>query len=347
MEFFGEGPRVLAPSTEGTSIKAVKKWRDKRANKDTCTKKRESSKSDESTHQKKTRSDGKDSEKHKVDLKRMEKMPLKTKGKKDKSAWNKKKKKAKGKEKSSGGGRKKATYAEIVGKETVEERVIDYKKCMVGFTIRVDKGNSTKGDFDKKIIKGLPFMQFFIDRNASFHPIGLDKTLKPIKEKGDMQKYQVTMRNYFSTPNLRTFDNVSQDGGRVIKGSAIMRFTNDPQRCLDDAAGDLRMMGCTIFYKKCQEVDTVATQILVGAPITVEEEIIKQTMDEELRVLENKLRLTNKNYKLTREQSKNCVKYAEVREFLAGMPWEGTEEKKAETGDKQCKAGICHTCLPA
>jgi hypothetical protein len=152
-----------------------------------------------------------------------------------------------------------------------------------------------------------------------------------------MPKYQVTMRKYFSFPNLRAFDNVSQDGERVIKGSAIMGFTDNPQRWLDNTAGDLRMMGCTIFYKKCQEVDTVATQILVRVPNTIEEEIIKQTMDEELRVLENKLQLTNKNYKLTREQSKTWGKYTVVREFTAGMLWEGTEKKKQRQGTNNAR----------
>ncbi len=52
LEFFGEGPRVPTPSTEGTMIKAVKKQRDKRANRDTGTKKRESSELDKSTHRK-------------------------------------------------------------------------------------------------------------------------------------------------------------------------------------------------------------------------------------------------------------------------------------------------------
>ena len=63
--------------------------------------------------------------------------------------------------------------------------------------------------FDKKIIKGLTFMQTYINRNESFHTIRMDKNFKPIKEKGDMPKYQVTMRNYFSIPNQRAFDNVS------------------------------------------------------------------------------------------------------------------------------------------
>ncbi len=48
----------------------------------------------------------------------------------------------------------------------------------------------------------------------------------------------------------------------------------------------------------------VATQVLVGAPNTIEEDIIKQTMDEELMVIEQKLLLMNKDYKLTRSQSK-------------------------------------------
>ncbi len=125
---------------------------------------------------------------------------------------------------------------------------------MVGFAIRLDKGNNTKGGFDKKIIKGLSFMQTYIDQDVSFHPIGMYKTLKPIKEKGNMLKYQVTMRNCFNIPNPRAFDNLSQDRGRVIKGLAIIGFTGDPQRCLDNTAGNLRIMGCAIFYKKCQEV---------------------------------------------------------------------------------------------
>jgi hypothetical protein len=198
-----------------------------------------------------------------------------------------------------------------------------------------------------KIIKGLSFMQTYLNKNASFHPIGLDKTLKPTKEKGDMPKNQVTMRNYFSVPNQRAFDNMSQNGGRVMKELAVMEFTNDPQRCLDDAAGDLRMMGCAVFYRKCQEVDTVATQILVRVPNTIEEEIIKQTMDGELKVLEKNLLLTDKNYKLMREQSKNWVKYSVVRGFPAGMLWEGMEEKKQKQGTNNARlAYILHVYQP-
>jgi hypothetical protein len=52
--------------------------------------------------------------------------------------------------------------------------------------------------------------------------------LKPIKGKIKMPKYQVTMRNFFCIPNPRAFDNVNANGGRVIKGLAIMRFMENP-----------------------------------------------------------------------------------------------------------------------
>jgi hypothetical protein len=162
-----------------------------------------------------------------------------------------------------------------------------------------------------------------------------------------MPKYQVTMRNYFCIPNPRAFDNVNANGGRVIKGSAIMGFTNNPQQCLNNAAEDLRMMGCAIFYKKCQEVDTVTLQILIGAPNTIKEDIIKQTMDKELRKIESTLLLSDKNYKLTREQSNNWIRYAVVKDLPAGMPWEGLEEKKQKQGTSNaCLTYVLHVHQP-
>jgi hypothetical protein len=61
------------------------------------------------------------------------------------------------------------------------------------------------------------------------------------------------------------------------------------------------MMGCSIFYKKGQEVDTVSSQILIGVPNTIEEEVIKVMLDEELTKIEQTLLTTDKSYKLTRE----------------------------------------------
>jgi hypothetical protein len=65
-------------------------------------------------------------------------------------------------------------------------------------------------------------------------------------------------------------------------------------------------MGCAIFYKQCQEVNTIARQILLGAPNTIKEDIIKQTLDKELKLVEQKLiSENNTEYKLSkRRQSK-------------------------------------------
>ncbi len=116
-----------------------------------------------------------------------------------------------------------------------------------------------------------------------------------------------------------------------------MEFLADPQTCLDNAVGYLRMMGCSIFYKKCLEVDIVATQVLIGAPDTIKEDIVKQTMDKEFKVFKQKLLLMNKDYKLTWSQSKKWITYAVVREYPAGMQWEGMEEKKQKQGNNNAR----------
>jgi hypothetical protein len=123
----------------------------------------------------------------------------------------------------------------------------------------------------------------------------------------------------------------------VIKGLAIMEFSLNPKECLDNAAGDLRMMGCSLFYKKCQEVDTVSKLILLRVPNSIEEEVIKQTLDEELASLESTLLVTDRDYKLTKTQQENWIKYTVIKEFPAGMPWEDAEEKKKKQGNNNAR----------
>jgi hypothetical protein len=82
------------------------------------------------------------------------------------------------------------------------------------------------------------------------------------------------------------------------------------------------MMGCAIYYKKCVEVDTVTSQILISIPNTIKEEIIKQMLDKELKNIKQILLKNDKEYKLTREQSNNWIRYAVMRDFPAGMPWD-------------------------
>jgi hypothetical protein len=142
--------------------------------------------------------------------------------------------------------RKKATFvpekSEESGKKKEEGEVAVNFQCVIGFAIRVDKGNNMNGGFDKKLAKGLTFLREFVDPAACILPNGKDKRLGPIKSKSDLPKYQLTLRNYFNIPNQMAFSNVNQDNGRAIKGSAIMGFSIDPKNCLDNAAGDLSQL---------------------------------------------------------------------------------------------------------
>jgi hypothetical protein len=57
--------------------------------------------------------------------------------------------------------------------------------------------------------------------------------------------------------------------------------------------------------------------------------------------------LTNKDYKLTKSQSKKWISYAVVREFPAGMPWEGAEAKKQKQGTNNARlAYVLHVHQP-
>ncbi len=156
------------------------------------------------------------------------------------------------------------------------------------------------------------------------------------------------MRRYFEIPSKWAFDSVNQDGGRAFKGSAVMGFSLDPQKCLEEAAGDLRHMGCAIFYKQCEEVNTIARQILLGAPNTIKEDIIKQTLDKELKLVEQKLiSENNTEYKLSKRCQSNWLNYVVVRKLPTGMPWEGAEEKKQKQGTNNAHlAYVLHVHKP-
>jgi hypothetical protein len=138
--------------------------------------------------------------------------------------------------------KKMATFAGAVSKGVPKKLVpaITHKKCVVPFSVRVDKGKDTQAAFGKKIIATLSFLQTHIDKHATFFAIdGSDSSRPPIKEKADLPGFQVILRRYFAIPSERAFDNVKQDGGRAIRGYAVMGFSLDPQKCLNEAAGDL------------------------------------------------------------------------------------------------------------
>ncbi len=127
--------------------------------------------------------------------------------------------------------KKTATFVEATSKGALQKLKLEvkYNKCVVAFAIRVDKGKDTKAGFD---VAALSFLQTYIDKYAAFFSIDeLDSSRPPIKEKADVPAIQVILRRYFDIPNERAFDSVNQDGGRAIKGSAVMGFLLDPQKC--------------------------------------------------------------------------------------------------------------------
>ena len=136
------------------------------------------------------------------------------------------------------------------------------------------------------------------------------------------------MKGYFCIPNNNSFSNVQQDTGSVVKGSGLMGFELDPQQCLEEASGNLRAMGCLIFFKKCQEVDTVSNLVFLGVPNSISEDTVKETVDQVLQKLEEELIEGDKEYSLTPSQRENWIKYAITREYPGGMPWEDQTEKK-------------------
>jgi hypothetical protein len=187
LAFFGEGARVQPPSMDGTPIEAAKVRRNPGSRILGTTKKQDNLDSSDAVGRKKSISNDEESLEKVANLEEMDEMPLKPKGLKSKPRKGLARKDKVAKTPDSG--RKKATFAETVGKEVVKEKDIEYKKCVVGFAIRVDKTKDTKGGFDQKLNEGLRFMQTYINQHASFHPINPCSALKPIKEKGDFPKF--------------------------------------------------------------------------------------------------------------------------------------------------------------
>jgi hypothetical protein len=91
--------------------------------------------------------------------------------------------------------------------------------------------------------------------------------------------------------------------------------------------------GLLIVLQEVPGMDTVSKLILLGVPNSIEEDAIKDTFDKVLVDLESTLLQTDSEYKLTKDQCQNWIKYAVTREFPPGMPWEDAEEKKKKQGN--------------
>ncbi len=66
--------------------------------------------------------------------------------------------------------KKLATFAEAASTPATQETAtnITYNKCVVSFTIMVNRGKDTKAGFDKKVITRLSFFQTYIDKHMAF-----------------------------------------------------------------------------------------------------------------------------------------------------------------------------------
>ncbi len=142
MAFFWEGSRVPPPSTDGTPINAVKMRRTSKNGESGSKTKRDKGDGNKTIGRKKSKSDNKESHEGVVDLDQMEKTPLKVKG--TKSSTRKGKARIDKEKNTPNSGKKKATFVETVGKEVVKEKEIEYKTCVVGFAVRVNKTKDTK-----------------------------------------------------------------------------------------------------------------------------------------------------------------------------------------------------------
>ncbi len=90
-----------------------------------------------------------------------------------------------------------ARKTKIAFAEAEKTKPITYNQCVVGFAIRINKGNNAKQAFNKKLMEGLQFIQHYVDKSACFLPYKKDKKLDPIRSNSDMPKYQVVMKGCF------------------------------------------------------------------------------------------------------------------------------------------------------
>ena len=107
---------------------------------------------------------------------------------------------------------------------------------------------------------GLHFLRTEIDEEVCILPYDMTRIdeVGVIKGIEDFPQYQVGLRNTFCyIPNDMAFSAVSQEEGRTIRGCCLMGFGSNHQRVLQMVAGDLREMGCGLFYSGVQHIKEV------------------------------------------------------------------------------------------
>ena len=192
-------------------------------------------------------------------------------------------------------------------------------QAVVTFNIRVLKGTDPKKEFNKQMALAVKTIREHLDDKAGFIPLEgeITKDTKTIRSVQDMPALIMGQKKYFDIPNPGAFNSLSQ-GSRMIKGSAKMCFSLDPIEVLRQAGPDLRNMDCGLYYKKLQVVKTVAEIVLLGVPMSMNEEEVEKTVTAELKKIDK-----GDSY-----AGHWDVDYKISKEYAPGMPWENEEDKK-------------------
>jgi hypothetical protein len=220
--------------------------------------------------------------------------------------------------------------------------------AVVGFAIRVGKGKETWKAFKKKWGDALNFLRMEIDEGACILPKDMGSGGLPIVNGAGFPGYQATARKqYLAIPNKYAFTQVKGEGGRTVKGFCQMGFEEEPKGVLELAEGDLRDMGCIIYYKPHQAMDTLQEYALLGVPNTYEAQRVKAIADTELKRLETVMQVDDpENFPLYRDQGqRGWMKFEVIKDWPEGMPWEndGDSRKKREPNGRLCFQFIVKT----
>ena len=130
--------------------------------------------------------------------------------------------------------------------------------AVVGFVIRVQRGKKTWKNFKKKWGTALNFLRMEVDEGACILPKIKGSEFLPIINEAGFPSYQATAKKqYITVLNKYAFTQVKGEGGRTVKGFCYMGFEEDPKEVLEMAEGDLRDMGCVLYYKPGQHLDTL------------------------------------------------------------------------------------------
>ena len=229
---------------------------------------------------------------------------------------------------------KKTSFAQMATKQPTKivDKPLQVNTAVVSLSFKVLKGEDPRTTFGKKMAQALKFLHEECDEpEAAVLPVDhvgeVFVSTKTIKKLSDMPKYAIKMKHYFCIPNQRSFNPV-QNNSRIIKASAKMLFKSDPKTLLEEAGPDLRNLGCGVYYKQLQEVNSESDHILLGAPMVMTVERVEKEFQRLLKITEKGIDYSGK-WELPIKVTK---------EHAPGMPWETEEEKKTSkitTASKQ------------